>query len=292
MMRSYTPLRYPGGKSRLFDYTKKIIENNYNAPPIYAEAFAGGAGLALKLLSTGVVSEIYINDFDYAVYCIWHSLKYKNRQFKKLVNDAVFNIEEWEKQKSIYLTADQGSKSIYSKLEIGFATFYLNRTNRSGILTAGPIGGRNQNGNYLMDCRFNKKELLKVINNFDKIKSKIHVYNKDAHKFIKIIDNKYDGNCIFYLDPPYVQKGPNLYKNSFDKMKHTELRDSVVTLRNKWFMTYDKDPLIADLYAGYNMHTYELSYAVQKSKLGVEYALFSENMIEANRIKITSTLKQ
>lgn len=291
-MRSYTPLRYPGGKVRLFDYTKNIIDNNYRNPPVYAEAFAGGAGLALKLLTTGVVSKIYINDFDYAVYCIWHSLKYKNKQFRQLVSDAILSLEEWEKQKMIYLSSSEGNKSKYSKLEIGFSTFYLNRTNRSGILSAGPIGGRKQNGSYLMDCRFNKNELLKTIDNINRLKSKIYVYNKDAYKFIKIIDDKYNGNCLFYLDPPYVQKGPNLYKNSFDEKKHEELRDSVVTLQNKWFMTYDKDPLIYDLYAGYSMHTYELSYAVHNSRLGIEYALFSRNMNDVNKIEIPSKLKQ
>lgn len=290
-MRTYTPLRYPGGKSRLYNYTKELIENNYENPPIYAEAFAGGSGLALKLLSTGVVSKIYINDFDYAVYCIWYSLKYQNKKFRKLVNNVTFSIEEWDRQKAIYLTANEGSKSTHSKLEIGFATFYLNRTNRSGILTAGPIGGRDQTGNYPMYCRFNKKDLIEIIDNINKHKSKIHVYNKDAYRFIKIIDNRYDANCFFYLDPPYVQNGPALYKNSFDEKKHTELRDSVITLRNKWFMTYDSDPLIKSLYHGYNMHTYQLSYAAQTSKLGTEYALFSKNMVYVNHITIPSTLK-
>lgn len=288
-LRTYTPLRYPGGKVRLYSYVKKLIEKNYNNPPIYIEAFAGGSGLALKLLMTNIVSEIYINDYDYAIYCIWHSIKYHNKKFKELIKNAVFSIEEWNKQKEIYL--DASKKSNYSKLEIGFATFYLNRTNRSGIITAGPIGGNNQNGNYLMDCRFNKEELLNIISKIHKYKSKIHVYSRDAYKFIQQMECKIKSDCFYYLDPPYVQKGPGLYKNSFDKEKHMQLKNSVLHLKNKWLITYDYDPFIEKLYSNYHMKEFHLSYSAQKAKLGKEYAIYSNNLIDVGEIKIVSKIK-
>lgn len=290
-MQSYTPLRYPGGKVRLFEFVRDLINENFEVPPIYIEPFAGGAGLALKLLSNGIVSKIYINDYDYAIYCFWHSLKYKNKNFRKLVEEASFTIEEWDKQKRIYISAKKKNKSPYSKLEIGFSVFYLNRTNRSGIITAGPIGGRKQDGNYLMDCRFNKKNLLEIIDNFDKNKKNIHVYRRDAHKFISEMDSKFSNNCIFYLDPPYVQKGPDLYKNSFDKEKHTQLSDTIKTLQNRWMITYDCDPLISNLYLDYQMHEYRLSYHVQTTKLGKEYAIFSDNLKVSKKVKLKSKLK-
>ena len=225
-MSAYTPLRYPGGKARLYEYTKKLIQQNFLVPPIYAEAFAGGAGLAMKLLMTNVVSEIYINDYDFAIYCIWHSILNNNEQFKLMVKNAVFTIDEWEYQKSVYLSAEARSSSPFTKLEIGFASFYLNRTNYSGILTAGPIGGRSQKSNYSMNCRFNIDNLLKIITKIHTFKSRIHVSNCDAHLFIQNIDYKFANNCFFYLDPPYVQKGPILYKNFFDDFKHFELQNS------------------------------------------------------------------
>lgn len=283
-MRSYTPLRYPGGKVRLYNFSKDLISDNFQTPPIYSEAFAGGAGLALKLLSKGIVSQIHINDYDYAIYSFWYSMKRHNKKLKKMMLGATFSIEEWDRQKKIYLTSSKGSKSPYSKLEIGFATFYLNRTNRSGILSAGPIGGRKQNGNYLMDCRFNKKALAEIFDNFYEHRFNIYVYHCDAYKFIKNMDENFN-NQVIYLDPPYVQKGPGLYKNSFDENKHTELRDSMREIRSKWFMTYDEDKLVKNLYENYESQIFNLNYSAHSSKKGSEYAIFSDNMIVNDDIK-------
>lgn len=274
-MRSYTPLRYPGGKSKLYNMVADIIQNNFTTPPAYIEPFAGGAGLALKLLSKGIVSNIYINDFDYAVYSFWYSVKNNNDSFKKMIEECEISIEERERQKEIYTSAYDNK---YTKLEIGFATFYLNRTNRSGIITAGVIGGINQNGNYKMDCRFNKKELLKIVENINEFKDKIHVYNIDGKKFIQEMDKKFMDGTIFYLDPPYVEKGPGLYKNSFDLDEHTKLSNSIKKLKNKWFLTYDKKSIIKELYQNYKMDTLNLTYSVEKKTKGEEYIIYSANL--------------
>lgn len=277
-MQSFTPLRYPGGKAKLYNFTKKLIIDNFDNPPIYAESFVGGAGLALKLLSNGVVSKIYINDFDYAIYCFWHSLKYENSKFKEKLKNSKFTIDEWDVQKKIYLSSKLKSKSKFTKLEIGYATFYLNRTNRSGILTAGPIGGRLQNGNYLMDCRFNIDGLLKIVENFNRIKENVHVYHRDAYKFIHAMDKMHE-DLVIYLDPPYVVKGPGLYKNSFDKEKHEELKESVKMLSCKWFMTYDKNELIQKLYKEFPLQSFDLNYSAHSNKKGKELAIFSQSMV-------------
>lgn len=284
-MKSYTPLRYPGGKARLFEYTKSLIESNFNTAPIYVEVFAGGSGLAMKLLSENVVSEVYINDFDYAIYCVWYSLKHHSREFIKLVENATFTIDEWKKQKNIYKSANLKQ---YTKLEIGFATFYLNRTNRSGIIHAGPIGGFDQNGNYKMDCRFNKVELIKIIKNIGRLRSRIHVSNKDGYKFIQYLDKKLN-NSLFYLDPPYVQRGPELYKNSFNEEKHIQLYNHVKKLKNAWFMTYDEDTLIKDTYKDFQMQTFELTYKVQTKRKANEYAIFSNYFNQMPQININTS---
>lgn len=283
-MKSYTPLRYPGGKVRLFEYTKSLIEKNFNDAPIYVEVFAGGSGLAMKLLTENVVSEIYINDFDYAIYCVWYSLKHHNRAFVKLIENAIFTVDEWKKQKNIYKNAYLEQ---HSKLEIGFATFYLNRTNRSGIIHAGPIGGFDQSGNYKMDCRFNKTELIKIIKNIGRLKSRIHVSNKDGYKFIQYLDNKLN-DSLFYLDPPYVQRGPELYKNSFNEEKHLQLYNHVKQLKNAWFMTYDEDSLIKDTYKDFQMQIFELTYKVQTKRKANEYAIFSNYFSKMPQININT----
>lgn len=281
-MRSYTPLRYPGGKVRLFEFTKELINNNLKSKPVYVEAFAGGAGLALKLLTKEIVSEVYINDYDFAIYCFWNSLKNSNNDFIAMLENSTFSIDEWKRQKKIYLEAYEGK---HSELDIGFATFYLNRTNRSGIMVAGPIGGYKQDGNYKMDCRFNKPELIKIILNVGRLSNRIHVYNCDANKFILNLDDLLE-DALFYLDPPYVKRGPELYKSSFDDQKHQELKNVVESISNYWFMTYDEDPLIRNLYKDFPIQTYELRYNAQIKRKAIELAVFSKSLDALTQIEI------
>lgn len=273
-MRSYTPLRYPGGKAKIYNQVKKLIENNFDKPPIYVEGFAGGAGLAIKLLMTNVVKKIHINDSDYSIYAFWYSIINYRKELIDLISTAKLDIKEWEKQKNIYQDKFYINHSI---LEIGFATFYLNRTNRSGILLAGPIGGKKQNGNYLMDCRFNKKRLIELINKIYDYKDKIHISNEDARTFIRKIDSKYD-NAFIYLDPPYVQQGQNLYRNAFTKDNHESLKVQIDKLKNKWLLTYDNVELIANLYKEYRMTKFNIQYSLANKGYEKEIAIFSDNL--------------
>lgn len=173
-----SPLRYPGGKYKLYKYVVQLVQQNDCTT--YIEPFCGGAALALELLFDGVVKNIIINDYDYTIYCFWDSILNRTDEFIQKILSTDVNIEEWNRQKVI-----REQMNTYSGLEIGFSTFFLNRTNRSGIIDkAGPIGGMNQEGTYSIDCRFNKKKLIaqieKIANNRDKIK----LYNMEALDFI------------------------------------------------------------------------------------------------------------
>lgn len=70
-------------------------------------------------------------------------------------------------------------------LTIGFSTFFLNRTNRSGILKGGVIGGKNQEGQWKLDARYNKSDLISRIQKISKNRERIDLYNMDAIDFIK-----------------------------------------------------------------------------------------------------------
>src|SRR5690554_3362722 len=236
-MISYTPLRYPGGKGKLYPFVKKIIENNYENKPAYAEPYAGGFGLGMKLLINEKVSRVYINDLDFSIYVFWKEIIENTENFIEKIINTNIDINEWKKQKEIYHNPN------VSYLEKGFATFFLNRTNRSGIMSAGPIGGYNQNGNYKIDCRFNKKNLVDLIRKISELKDKIFISNMDGKDFLKYVD-KLENNVLIYLDPPYVEKGKDLYINSFTKKDHTDLSKVIKDLKNNWFLTYDDNPLI------------------------------------------------
>lgn len=277
-MKSYTPLRYPGGKAKLYLFMKNLIEKNFEEKPVYVEPFAGGCGLALKLLQNNVVEKIIINDNDNAIYSFWYSILYNNKKFIQMVENATFSIQEWNYQKNIYM-----NQEVYSRLEVGFATFYLNRCNRSGIILAGPIGGKNQNGIYKMNCRFNKDKLIATIKDIYKLRKSIKLHHTDAIKFIGYIDNKYD-NLFIYLDPPYVKKGKDLYKNHFEKKDHVRLAKRIRRLQNEWFITYDNSDLIREIYKDLHQEKFVLRYTVAGEKKGEEIAIYKDTLSEKLRV--------
>lgn len=280
MIKSYTPLRYPGGKSKIYSYMHTFVNQYYEKPPIYAEAFAGGFGLGMKLLLQNIVSEVYINDIDICIYSFWKSIITPNsyQRFIKLIQDTPVGIENYLIQREIYRHPE-----IHSQIEIGFATFYLNRCNRSGILTANPIGGINQTGKYKMDCRFNKERLLKLIETIYNHRNQIHVTNLDAIEFLKQLDDRRT-NVLFNLDPPYVSAGPTLYKNNFSDDEHIALANHVHHLNNHWIMTYDNHDLIRDCYKDCLVREYSIKYSLEDKRDEVELIIYDNAFVNPPRL--------
>lgn len=270
-LKNYSPLRYPGGKSKLYPFVAAVINKMESQHPVYIEPFAGGAGLALSLLFNGVVEEIVINDYDKAIYSMWKAILKQTDAFIELVRNTPVTVEEWYHQKDIYST----QSNRYS-LELGFATFFLNRTNRSGILSAGPIGGYQQTGNYLINARFNKEDLIKRVQKIAKYKSKIHLYNHDIRSFIKSYVPKYLSRAFIYFDPPYYKKGKYLYKNFFDEKDHQDIHDLVVGLECPWMVTYDNAPEIQKIYEELQAWQFDMVYGVANSGLNSEILFISD----------------
>lgn len=270
----YSPLRYPGGKNKLSTFLAKVcIDNNINGH--YVEPYSGGASVALFLLLEGYVSKITINDKDRSIYAFWHSVLNKTKQLCELIENTEITIEEWRKQKEI-----QRNKNKADLLELGFSTFFLNRTNRSGIINAGVIGGVEQNGNYLMDCRFNKKDLINRINIIAKKKKSIRLYKKDAIKLIeKVQKEAIDENVIFYFDPPYYLKASSLYMNHYQEYDHKEVSDKIKSIQKiRWIVSYDNVPEINSLYLGISKKEYSFKHTVYNSRDGQEVLFFSHNI--------------
>lgn len=267
----YSPLRYPGGKSKLAKFISQIcIENDINGH--YVEPYAGGASVALHLLLEGYVDQISINDYDRSIYAFWHSvLKYPHR-FCNSIEQIDVNIDNWYRFKAI-----QENKEKASLFSLGFSTFFLNRTNISGIIDAGVIGGIEQNGKYKIDCRFNKKSLISRIQSIAKYKRKINLYREDALDLIDIIQSKSKNeNTIFYFDPPYYIKGPSLYINYYDANNHIEVSEKIKRIKNShWIVSYDNVEEIRDMYSGLRNTQYYLPYTAGEKKKGKEILFFS-----------------
>lgn len=279
-MRFFTPLRYPGGKSKLAYYVVALLEENDLIGGHYIEPFAGGAGVALQLLLTEHVSSIHINDFDPAVYAFWKSCTEQPEELCKLIHDTPVTIQEWHKQREIMLNP---SKSI-SLIDLGFATFFINRTNRSGILTAGVIGGKAQAGKWKLTERFNKTNLIKRIHRIADYSKTIKVTNLDAAKMLDELSNNAPEKSLIYLDPPYYLKGQELYRNFYEHEDHVRIAEKIKNIKkSQWIISYDNNKEIANIYKEYRQKIFDLQYSAQKKRVSSEIMIFG-NTIQIPKI--------
>ena len=269
----YSPLRYPGGKGKLTPLIELLIDKYGHRGGMYIEPFAGGAGVAIELLEKGVVSEIVINDLDKGIYSFWRAILEETDSFLEQVSRVPLTIDEWKKQRSICF----GNNKKYS-FELGFATFYMNRTNRSGIIKAGVIGGMEQSGQWKLDARFNREDLMFRIKKIAENKSKIHLYNKDIKSFLENYAPKYEENAFIYFDPPYFNKGKQLYLNFFNYNDHIRIEKLIGdTVNCDWIITYDDEPEIEKIYEKYCIKRMELNYSVAKKRKAKELIIFESS---------------
>lgn len=272
MPATYTPLRFPGGKSKIYPFVSSLIAANDLQGCTYAEAFCGGSGLAMKLLLKGDVSRVVLNDIDPAVFSIWDAIVNHSDELCDYIKTVPLDIEQWHICQKIYRSADKPS------LELGKAAFYLNRTNRSGILAAGVIGGKAQAGDYKLDARFNREPLCEKVRNISKRSTSIELHNLDVIDFIDIIAPTMDDLSLLYLDPPYVQKGPGLYENSFSDEDHRILSNKIKSYRGKWIVTYDIDDLVDKLYKPSE------NWNITVDKIAVGYSASNSRKVASERL--------
>jgi DNA adenine methylase len=250
----YSPLRYPGGKGKLANFIKLIFEKNDLKDGCYVEPYAGGASIALSLLFNNSVSTVIINDYDRAIYAFWHSVLNNSDELCRMISKTRVSMTAWRRQKEI-----QNQKETADLLELGFSTFFLNRTNRSGIIKAGVIGGKNQDGEYKMNARYNKKELIDRIKKIAEKKEQISLYNLDAIALMETISENLPEKTLIYFDPPYYVKGKDLYVNHYKHDDHLLVSQMIQGItEHKWLVSYDNAPEIKELYNENNTLEYSL----------------------------------
>lgn len=273
-MLNKTPLRYPGGKSIMTPLFVDLIKINDMKHVTYAEPYAGGAGAAVNLLLSDSVDRIMINDANIAIYSFWKSIIEESGKFCDAISKVSVDLDTWKKMRAII------DKSHDYSFELGFATFFLSRTNRSGIINAGPIGGGTMESQakatYKIDCRFNRENLIKRVQAISERKKQIIVTNKDAIKFLKDLrNNKY----FVYLDPPYYKNGKTLYMNFYQPKDHLELARYLSSCKKiSWVLSYDDVPEIRAMYSSFQLYNFSLKYTAQTKKTGQELLCLSKDL--------------
>ena len=275
-----SPLRYPGGKSQLAPLVIDVLRSNDLFYGQYIEPFAGGAGIACKLLLEGYVSHIHINDLDRSIYRFWWAVLNEPERFCRRIDATKVTLEQWRRLKKVQTEVDP------DPFALGFSTFFLNRTNRSGIINGGVIGGFEQAGNYLLDCRFNKKDLIRKIERLATHRDQISLTNLDAREFLKKLNRRQLSNALVNIDPPYYVKGPELYKNCYRAEDHDLLAKTVQRIKPLWMLTYDDTRETRALYAMYPSFSNCLNYSAQIKRVGVELLVLDPRLKVPNSLRL------
>lgn len=279
---TYTPVRYPGGKSKLYSIVDAIIEASNLDGCTYAEAYCGGAGLAVKLLLKGRVSKIVLNDIDPAVFSMWDAIVNYPEELCSFLREAPLTIDEWKKMRSFFTSAEEPS------FELGKAALYLNRTNRSGILRGGPIGGMSQSGKYKLNARFNRESLCEKVMSIAARAEAIELHNQDACSFIDSTLTK-SVTLFANFDPPYVEKGPGLYENHYTNEDHETVAKKITSCDFPWIVTYDASPLVKRLYKDFKQYAVSVEYSAARIKTGNELLIAGPGITIPGSLDLTAT---
>lgn len=279
-----SPLRYPGGKSLMTNFFVDLFHRNGLQEIVYSEPYAGGAGAAINLLLNGHVNEIIINDANIGIYSFWNALVNESDRFIQTINTIPVTLKEWYTQRDIL------QKSTKPSFELGVATFFMSRTNRSGVILGGAIGGsteeKQNNAKYKIDCRFNKQDLIQRLEIIAANKSRIKVTNEDALAFLRQLDN----NVFVYLDPPYYVKGKSLYMNHYTDKDHEALASFLQNEAHfNWVLSYDDVSQIKEMYANSDLYRFPLKYTVSKRQVGYELLTHSGNIQFPENLEIRRT---
>ena len=270
----YSPLRYPGGKGKLSKFMAAIVRVNGLSDGVYIEPYAGGAGIAWELLITGVVRRVLINDISPHVFAFWTSVLSHTDDLCRRIRDVPLSVEEWDHQKEIFRKPEDASM-----IELGLSFFYLNRTNRSGILNGGIIGGRKQEGKWRMDARFNRQDLIYRITKIADCAGRIEVTCADAVEFLREKSGDLGERDLIYLDPPYFEKGRMLYYDAYGPDDHAAVAELLADLEGpSWVVSYDDVEAIRSLYSFATRLEYTIGYSARSRTRGREVMFFSKGM--------------
>lgn len=330
-MRYQSPLRYPGAKSGFASVVAELIDTARESQSIpsvelFVEPFAGGSSTALRLLGNGTVRRALLADADPLVAAFWQvaasdsanliaRMKEEHGTFIKPGGSAA--LERWDYWRD--WTVPPGMTPGTARFETAMRCLFLNRTTFSGILHggAGPIGGRAQESEYGIGCRFMPDALETRIAYVGELYGKgriADVWCGDWRATLDQVASVYKTirpeSVIVYLDPPYLEKSSKLYNVSFEdeidaswKGQGPHLRLAAYLMNHipyRWILSYDVDSELTDsclLYGRSRMtpnedarHLGARAYVVSKTLTSLRYTAASNGSRNGSDELLITTL--
>ena len=274
--------RYPGGKSKIKDILIEKInqayENNYNLE--YREPFIGGGSVCINFLSqkNKQTDKIWINDKDVGIACLWTSvINNPNKLIYKILNFKP-SIDYFYEFKNNLLSLSNFPDTEDEIIDIGFKKIAIHQISYSGLGTksGGPLGGKTQESNYKIDCRWSPNYIAKKINKLHKLFSEFKIRENMCtnYDFAQVIID--DSPSIIYLDPPYYVKGEELYQCGFNYNDHKRLSNCLKN-KFKWVLSYDDCCDIINLYDWANIEKININYSINTARQKGELIICSIN---------------
>jgi len=268
-----SPLRYPGGKALLAAYVSGVIEENLLGGCTLYEPYAGGASVSLELLHLGFIEKAVLIERDPLVYAFWWSVFNDTAALCDAIEVCDVSMETWRQLNPLREVSDT-SQTDFTLLQLGIAGLFFNRTNFSGVIGAGPIGGQKQSSQYKIGCRFNKEKIIRQIRYLAKFAGRVNVIFGDAINYLKKNSLKISAGFSFvYVDPPYYLQGKKLYRHFYTDEDHSNLSKFICGQGYPWLMSYDDHPRIRELYADQHMQPIYLDYKVKSSRRAQELVI-------------------
>ena len=273
-MPYYTPLRYPGGKRRLFGVVARLLEENGLNHGSNTLSHTPAALQSVCLCSLKNTRRLcHLNDLSRPIFAFWYSVLHSTDELCERVERAAVTMEEWHRQRAVLESSEAADL-----MDLGFATLFLNRTNRSGIIAGGVIGGKMQRGAWTITARFNKPEIIQRIKKIGRYRTRIFLSQMDAVDFVQQKLSSLGSDSFAFLDPPYIANGKGLYLNDYTAESHVELAAAVAKLQVPWICTYDRAAIDLGLYGSHRRIEYDLPYMAQGRHRGGEVMFLSHDI--------------
>lgn len=186
----------------------------------------------------------------------------------------------WHSSRETVAAADNGD--VVNDLDLAYAALVINRCSRSGMVNprVGPIGGRNQNGRWNIQSRWNSEGLAERIGRISRMRDRIRISEADAIAHIAELDGSVgiEEELLLFVDPPYLVQGNRLYADGLTMDDHKRLAAALTECAARWLLTYDCDERILGLYPEHRVLAYEIAHTANQQRVDEEYAVLSDTL--------------